>query len=390
MNLETSLLSHNLDQTRIPFDNKTLNYDVGEHDLPAIVLETIQKIRPEVTALDTLHEVIPPGEVSHVMALASKELLNTDFYNHFDQIVHDEIVPQIGTDVLIQKFGNLRALIPDQDKIGAMLLWHQGRWVGNGLGLRTIWMPFTSCFESNSMQIMDLDISRKITRDVVRDDWSYDQLKQACLEHSWPITLDPGQAHLFFQEHIHGNIPNHTNKTRVSIDIRLLVKDGQPHRKWPGAYFRPLFDRAWTKSVPVKDDEVVVTYGEFEGFKTRQLDLFFQTEVVKSYCRRKDIPFPYQHGENEGTNYAFMEHLIENNKMDHFLLFSIFSLPDNKEKRLSMMRRFLDRGIRVHFCNEELVLENQQDLEKIEYLRSFTEDWSSPVAQLEEEIKNSS
>jgi sporadic carbohydrate cluster 2OG-Fe(II) oxygenase/sporadic carbohydrate cluster protein (TIGR04323 family) len=376
-----------LDQTRLPFDNQTLNYNTAQHPLPEIVLKAVQVYYPDVVSLDSLHEVIPANKVADTMNRVSNDLLKTDFYDHFDAIVNNQIVPAIGTDVLIQKFGNLRALIPDQDKIGAVLAFHQGRWVGNGLGLRTIWMPFTACFESNSMQIMDLDTSRDLTRQIVREgDWPYEKMEQACADLSWPVTLQPGQAHLFFQEHIHGNIPNRTDKTRVSIDIRILVRDGQPHRKWPGAYFRKLFDRSYTKTVPVLPEEITVTYSEFEGFKTRHLDLYFQTSVVKGYCQRRGIPFPYQHGDNEGLNYAHLDHLITNTKIDHLLLFSIFSMPSDKERRLRLFNTALDKGCRIHFCNEELVLETQNDLDKIEYLTSFTNDWSSPVQQLLDEL----
>jgi sporadic carbohydrate cluster 2OG-Fe(II) oxygenase/sporadic carbohydrate cluster protein (TIGR04323 family) len=375
-----------LDQTQVPFDNKTLDYDLEKHPLPDIILDAVRAYYPDIKTLDTLHEVVPPGKVSELMNKASNDLLKTDFYNHFDTIVQEQIVPSIGTDVVMQKFGNLRALIPNQDKIGAVLLWHQGRWVGNGLGLRTVWMPFTDCFESNSMQILDLDKSRDLTRQIVKEGWDYETIDKVCTQESWPVTLHPGQAHLFFQEHIHGNIPNHTNKTRVSIDIRLLVRDGQPHRKWPGAYFRKLFDRAWTKTVPVLPNEVVVTYSEYEGFKTRQLDLFFQTQVVKSYCARRNIPLPYQHGDNEGLNLTFLDHIVYKTKIDHLLLFSIFSLPDDDAHRHRLMQTCIDKKIRIHFCNEEMVLETQEDFDKIEFLRTFTSDWSSPVDQLREEL----
>jgi sporadic carbohydrate cluster 2OG-Fe(II) oxygenase/sporadic carbohydrate cluster protein (TIGR04323 family) len=376
-----------LDQTRRPFDNQTLNYDTAQHPLPDIVLKAVQAYYPDVVSLDTLHEVIPINKVADTMRLVSNDLTKLDFYDHFDAIVQNQVVPMIGTDVLIQKFGNLRALIPDQDKIGATLQYHQGRWVGNGLGLRTIWMPFTACFESNSMQIMDLDVSQQITRQSVKEsDWSYSKMEQICIENSWPVTLQPGQAHLFFQEHIHGNIPNRTNKTRVSIDIRLLVRDGQPHRKWPGAYFRKLFDRYYKKTVPILPEEITVTYSEYEGFKTKHLDLHFQTLVIKSYCQRQKIPFPYQHGENEGLGLAHLTHLITNIKIDHLLLFSIFTLPADKETRVKLLTTALEKKCRLHFCNEELVLETQEDLEKIEYLITFTNDWSSPVEQLREEL----
>lgn len=377
-----------LDQTRIPFDNKTLDYDIKKYPLPHVVLKAIQKYVPTLKTLDTLHKSLPANEISDLMNRVSNDLLHTNFYDYFDAIVQEQIVPTIGTDVLIQKFGNLRALIPDQDKIGAVLLFHQGRWVGNGLGLRTIWMPFTDCFESNSMQIMDLKTSRDLTRELAKniDEWNYSKLDQYCINNSWPVTLRPGQAHLFFQEHIHGNIPNRTNKTRISIDIRLLIRDGQPHRKWPGAYFRKLFDRSYTKSIPIRPDEITVTYSEFDGFKTRHLDLYFQTSVVKSYCQRKKIPFPYQQADNEGLNYMHLDHLISNTKIDHLLLFSIFSLPDDVAHRTRLMNTAIAKGCRIHFCNEELILETSDDLEKIEYLRSFTSDWSSPVDQLNEEL----
>jgi|LakMenEpi03Aug12_release.lakeMendotaPanAssembly.Ray.scaffolds.fasta_scaffold159351_2 sporadic carbohydrate cluster 2OG-Fe(II) oxygenase/sporadic carbohydrate cluster protein (TIGR04323 family) len=375
-----------LDPTEEMFDNKTLEYDLSKFPLPAIVLKTIQKFYPAVISLDTIHEIVPSGDIQQLMSNTTQELLKGEFYDYYDKMVQENVVPKLGKDVLIQKFGNLRILVPDQDKIGAVLLYHQGRWVGNGLGLRTIWMPFTDCFESNTMQIMDLDISRDVTRESVRDKWSYEKLNDYCVENSWPITLKPGQAHMFFQEHIHGNIPNRTNKTRVSIDIRLLIKDGQPHRKWPGAYFRKLFDKKYNQVVEILPHENVVTYGEYEGIKTKHIDLHFQTLVVKNYCKTRNYKYPYQHGENEGLHYAHMEYLISKAGVDHLMLFSIFSLPDDPIHRTAIMKSALASKCRLHFCNEELVLENEQDLEKIEYLRSFTNDWSSPVDSLNNEL----
>jgi len=377
----------NLDATQKAFNNKTLDYDLVKHPLPDIVLKTIQSFYPNVKTLDTIHEVVEPIDIPPLARDVSQALLKLDFYDHFDHIVNDLVNDKFDREVLIQKFGNFRILIPDQERIGAVLQFHQGRWVGNGLGLRTVWMPFTDCYESNSMQILDLNDSREITRLSVKEKWRYESLQEECVKKCWPVTLKPGQAHLFFQEHIHGNIPNTTNKTRVSIDIRLLVKDGQPHRKWPGAYFRPLFDRDYKKKVNILKGEKVVTYAEYEGMKTKHIDLYFQTLVVKSYCQKNNIPFPYQHGDNEGTNYAHLYYLIAKGKIDHILMFSFFSLPDDQQYRTTMLEMALKNKVRLHFCNEELILENKEDLEKIQYLRSFTNDWSSPVDQLIEELK---
>ena len=377
-----------LDHTQTIFNNQTLNYELEKYPLPAIVLETIQQFYPDVETLDTLHQVVPADKIQQLMADTTQALLKNKFYDYYDTMIQDQIVSTLGKEVLIQKFGNLRILPPNQDQIGAVLLFHQGRWVGNGMGLRTIWMPFTDCYESNSMQMLDLDISRKITRESVKEQWSYEKLQQVCVDNCWPVTLQPGQAHLFFQEHIHGNIPNRTNKTRVSIDIRLLIKDDQPNRKWPGAYFRKLFDRDYSKTIPILAHEKVLTYGEYEGVKTKHIDLYFQTLVVKNYCQKRGYIYPYQHGENEGLNYAHLDYLISSKSADHLLLFSIFSLPDDAAHRIRLMTTALDLGIRIHLCNEEMVLESYEDLEKIEYIRTFTNDWSNPVEQLKKELNN--
>ena len=376
-----------MDLTQEFFDNKTLDYDLSKYPFPNIILDTIRKFYPDVTSLDTIHEVVPANKITELNHKASHALLDTKYYDYYDQMVNELVIPKLGIDVLVQKFGNLRILVPDQDRVGSVLLFHQGRWVGNGLGLRTIWMPFTDCYETNTLQILDLDVSRDITRKSILEKWDYKSIQNSCAKNAWPVTLHPGQAHLFLQEHLHGIFPNRTGKTRVSMDIRLLLRDGQPHRKWPGAYFRKLFDQQYTKQVEILPGEVAVTHGEYEGVKTKHIDLHFQTLVVKAYCQKRGYTFPYQGGDNEGTNYAFLDYQISSGSVDHILLFSIFSLPNDLAHRQQMLKAALVNKCRLHFCNEELVLETQEDLNKIEYLRTFTNDWSSPVDQLKEELK---
>jgi sporadic carbohydrate cluster 2OG-Fe(II) oxygenase/sporadic carbohydrate cluster protein (TIGR04323 family) len=368
------------------FDNKTLDYDTSEYDFSGLILQQVQNHYPEVTQLDTIHEYMDTSKLFSLGHTVNRELYSTNFYQMFDEVVSN-YVSDTGIDILIQRFPSIRFLPPNQDKSGRVLQFHQGRWVGNGLGLYTVWMPFTECFDSNSMQILDLDISREITRDAIRDNWDYETLENICKKYMWPINLKPGQAHLFTQEHLHGNIPNRTNKTRVSIDCRILVRDGQFHRKWPGSYFRPL-NRILSKKPEFNESsENIVTYAEYEGSKTHNLDLHYQTLLVKDYCRRAGITFPYQHGENEGFNRLNnLENLVKDTTIDHILMMSIYSLTDNPEHRVDIMRKAISNNIKLHFCNEDMILENEQDLEDVEYLRNFTTDTSDPVVQLQKEL----
>ena len=42
---------------------------------------------------------------------------------------------------------------------------------------------------------------------------------------AYPVELDVGQAHLFNQESIHGNINNTTEVTRMALDWHILPKE---------------------------------------------------------------------------------------------------------------------------------------------------------------------
>lgn len=362
------------------FDGTHNQYNLKKYPFMDIILSLVQKYYPKVKDLEYLHEHIPPSSVGELVKYLTKDLADTEFYVLFDKMVEEYVSPQLNTDILIQKFGNIRATIPNQDENGTVLPFHQGRWVGNGLGLRTVWLPFTETFDSNSLQIISIDKSREITRKSTEEKWTHDKLEKVCAEECYPVNMSPGNFLLFTQENIHGGIPNRTGKTRMSIDVRLLLRDGQPHRKWPGAYFRRLHDTdIQSRKIKILPHENVITYAEYEGFKTRHIDLYFQTLTVKEYCNRMGYKFPFQTGDNEGRNHSFLEYSIKHTKLDHIILFSIFSLPDDEYRRSYIMNIALQYKCKIHFANEELVLDNLEMLEKIEYLRGFTKDWSSPV-----------
>ena len=61
------------------------------------------------------------------------------------------------------------------------------------------------------------------------------------------------------------------------------------------------------------------------------------------------------------------------------MMFSIFSLPDDYARRVYIMRLAVALKVKLHFANEEFVLDSWEMLDKIEYLRNFTTDWSNPV-----------
>jgi len=361
------------------FDANVYDYDIKKYNLDHYIISCIQKYYPTVKDLSVLHEDVHPKKIGELVKLVGKDLADTNFYSIFDELVEECILPSLNTEVLIQKFGNIRITIPDQDKTGTVLPYHQGRWVGNGLGLRTIWVPFTDAYSSNSLQIIGIEKSREITKKSTEENWNYERLLNVCIDNSYPVNIKKGQYLLFTQENIHGGVPNRTGKTRISIDVRVLLKNGQPHRKWPGSYFRILGDsKISSRKIKIEDYENVVTYAEYEGFKTKNIDLHFQTLTVKDYCTRMGYIFPHQTGDNEGRNHSYLEYLLKEKNLDHILMFSIYSLPDDYDRRMYLLKLALKNNCKLHFANEEFVLYDESILHKIEHLRSFTSDWSNP------------
>ena len=364
----------------IIFDATHNQYDISKYPFGDIFLSLVKRYYPKINDLQNLHEHVPSHSVGEFVKCLSRDLVETEFYVLFDKMIEEYIVPQLNTDILVQKFGNIRATIPDQDKNGTVLPFHQGRWVCNGLGMRTVWLPFTESFDSNALKIIGIDKSREITYKSTKEQWTHEKLEEVCAKECHSVNMSPGNFLLFTQENFHGGSPNKTGKTRMSVDVRILLRGGQPHRKWPGAYFRCLHDTTiQSRKIEILPHEKVITYAEYEGFKTRHIDLYFQTLTVREYCLRMKYKFPHQTGDNEGRNHSFLDYSIKHTNLDHIILFSIFSLPDDKSRRLYIMNLALEHNCKLHFANEEFVLDSQKMLEKIEYLRSFTNDWSSPA-----------
>lgn len=368
------------------FDNETIEYDTSKYPLSQSILEMVQHYYPQIDKIENTHKYLSHNEVHGLFTQVSKDLANNKFMDMIDGIVQENIKEKLDIDFLIQKYGNLRMVVPQQNKYGQVLSFHQGRWVGNGLGLRTVWFPFTEVFDSNSLQILSLEDSRRITRQAIKEQWSYKYFQDVCEKYMFPVNKSVGQIHLFTQEHIHGNIPNRTNITRASMDLRILLENGQFHRKWPGGYFRKLWDRSLNDVLTINNNDTYCCYAEFDNIKTRHIDLIFQNFTIKNYCEKRDIKIPYQQPENEGMMNHHLEYMIYNENYDHIIFFSIFSLPDNEEQRKRLIEKALERNIKLHFANEDLFINNKDTYNKVEYIRNFSKDYSSPVEQLHYEI----
>lgn len=361
-----------LTKTQLEWNNKTLDFDTERFKFREWAISVIQEIKPEITELETLHLQLTPEELSQIRKHFHKASTRKEFMKMVDDFMARYIPSRINDKrYLIQRYPTLRIVEPNQAKKSRRVAFHQGIWVGNGKGLRTVWMPFTKCYDTNSMQMLPLKISRKITKQCINNRWSLEKFEDECMKHSFPINLNYGQAHLFTQEHMHGNVNNETDITRLSMDIRILIEGESYLRRLPGAWLRFPGDY---RADMVEDNtgRHFITYDCWSSKFTKHIPLPMQRDLIDVYCEKNKISYSDSQFENEYLDWCpSLQHFIRQ-KPEGIVMLSIFSLPDKKEWRNNILNLALECGVELHFANEYIVLRNKNDLEFIQSYLEFS------------------
>ena len=367
-----------LTPTQKHWNNNTLNYNLEKYNWPAWALGVIQEVAPNVKELETLHKVLTPTEIVRVAGHVQNACSRKDFMERFDAFTAEYVPARVDNKrYMIQRQGTLRVVIPEQSKVGRRLQFHQGIFVGNGRGCRTIWTPFTRAEKTNTMWMMDLDISREITKRVLAEKWSMEQFEDECLKHAWPVTLQPGQSHLFFQEHIHGNVNNDEGYTRVSMDMRILIEGEEFGRRYPGGFMRLPGDYEVTQTGDYTGKSFI-TYAGWNSSFSKNIPLPMQRAIIEPYCTKNKISYNSYEFENEHMDWQpGLEHYIKE-RPDGIVLSSMYALTDDVTRRSELLKLALDLGVELHFANELCALKTVDDLEKIETYLNFAVAKSGP------------
>lgn len=306
------------------------------------------------TNLENLHEQISPSDTNKLFKLF-QDLDNDIIDNYIHSIVGD-------TEYLVQRTPNFRIVLPDHDKHGQVLFFHQGIWVGNGYGMRTIWTPITDVYESNSFQIANLDDSLKFTKNTYNKNWTYDKIQEEAVKICKPATLNYGQALLFTQEHVHGQIPNRTGKTRISFETRILLKNGDFNQKTPGGYFKKPFSSQHNKKGNYQNAIVMPT---FDGPMFSDCTQFAQTLMMEQYVKKNNIQVSFKCTDLSTTNCTYAKYLSKNNTYDNMVFPSLWAFTEND------LEEILSSDIIIHFAGEELCCDSRESKELALYYRKF-------------------
>ena len=357
------------------FDNDTLNYKLNNFNLPRWVTNVLTE-KFNLTSMDgliNLHLHLTPHQVKDAQAELYKSFLTKEFRAMVDQFCVDNITPLVQpTEYLVQTIPNLRIVLPNQESLHQKLQFHQGIWFGNGVGIRTIWIPVTKTLNTNSMYVVGLERSRDITQQTTSKQLSYEAFEQLSLKTARPVNLSPGQCHLFSQEHIHGNVDNIENITRISIDMRILLKGEPCGRKLPGGYFRGINLDTDYDFESQHNSNKNITYAGWNSEYTRYIPLHFQRELFAKYCKQKSIKVVENVMEFDTLDWCPCLDDFFKPGLNSVIMLSIYALPDNKIHRASIFNRALSMGITLHFVNEDIIFARVEDIDLIENYLTYS------------------
>ena len=360
-----------LDRLQQHWDNKTLNYDLKKYNFREWAINVIQEKFPKVIELEQIHNTLAPNEIVKLQMHVQNACSRKDFMQLFDAFVEEYIPPKIeNKKYMIQRQGTLRVVIPQQAKAGRRLQFHQGVFVGNGRGCRTIWTPLTKAEKTNTMWIINLEKSREITKQFLEGKWTLDKFEDICLKNAWPVELHPGQSHLFFQEHLHGNVNNEEDYTRVSMDMRIMIEGEEFGRRLPGGFVRMPGDHKADESFDYADKHFI-TYAGWSSNFSRHIPLPMQRATIEKYCERFNIKYSSYEFENEHCDWQpALEHYIKQ-KPNGIVLCSMYSITDDANRRNELLELALENNVELHFANELCFLKTRQDLDQINAYMNF-------------------
>jgi hypothetical protein len=188
----------------------------------------------ELDDLGRLHEVMPPDlqilDTSE-MNRASVAFYDTDadFTACYHRFVRHELMPTLDDDLLFQATPTIRFHFPHQKGFDWKPRYHTDIMLGHPPQEINVWLGATRVFGTNTMALAPLGPSAGLLREL---DYDFDALAlriqtdlpfaDAVAATTAPLEMDYGEYMMFDPRCLHATQYNTTDRTRISLDIRVL------------------------------------------------------------------------------------------------------------------------------------------------------------------------
>ena len=356
------------------WDNKVLNYDKKKYDWSTLFLESIREKFPTLDQLDNLHLYVKTNQLVDLRKHLERMSLGEQFQSLADNFFKEYITPLLPVqDYMIQKTPGIRLLVPDQAKKGRLLSFHTGHWTGYNNGMYTVWTPVTKTWDTNAMQVVNWNDSITAMKEIHSKKLSTIEVEELCKKICWPTNLNVGQSWLFNQGHLHGNVNNDTGVSRVSFDLRAMIKGSDYGFRYPGGFWR-LHSETTYYQIPKQLDRNKrwITLSDQGSKYVGSTPQYIIREFLLSWCSKNNIvPIEWT---NEYLHCEWsmnLQYVIDNGAIDGIILPSIYAITAEPSLRLKIMETAIERNIQMVFVDEDILLDSKESLEYIKRIYKY-------------------
>ena len=105
-------------------------------------------------------------------------------------------------------------------------------------------------------------------------------------------------------------------------------------------------------------------------FLNERVPQHIQNIVLRDYCKKNNLHFLMSSTEYtmENSFIIFNQILNELNKIDGIVMYSLFQLPEDNEKRLDIFNKIILKKKQIHFALEGLKLKSKEDIERVDLI----------------------
>ena len=192
---------------------KIVDYNKKDYPFRKVIASYMKDIPSFIDVETDLEKLHLTGEKYNVLDVDSDQSTSFHkvFYNNankedskfnsiYKKFIHNEVVKEMGEDIIYQRYPTFRAHLPDNLEVGAF---HKDRDYNHGVTEVNFWLPVTDAYDTNTV-------------------WCESKEGE---EDFQPINVYHGQYLIFNGANLtHGNKINRTGATRVSFDFRVVKK----------------------------------------------------------------------------------------------------------------------------------------------------------------------
>lgn len=194
---------------------------------------------------DKIHESISRDQLNEFRLERIKILNNWDgVRKYYYSLAKSALHELVGNELVMQRNINLSIQIPGDD--GSLLPIHADVLQGDSPYEVVLWVPLVDCYDTKSMFFCDKRVSDQQIH-VLDSFENTQQLYETVKPYCKFMDVKYGEALIFSQNILHGNVVNETNETRWSLNCRFKSLFSPYADKKLGEFFEPIEIRPATK-----------------------------------------------------------------------------------------------------------------------------------------------